>query len=307
MPPPRHTLLVPCFNAAGFLPRLWKTVRAQTLPFSEIICYDDASTDDTSALARSLGAHVIRGETNVGPADARNRLWRAASGDWVHFHDADDLLRPDFLEKMSARATAATDVVICDADWRHEHDGRTFIRLRYSEVALLAAPAAYLLCHSVGGINGLYRRSALDAVGGFDTRLRTWEDADLHVRLALSGARFAVVEEPVVIALRRGDSISADLAPSWLNRLGALESYAALATSPGFTAALAGEAERAASAFAFLGQPAHARRALALCHRLGVRPPTSAQPLMRALKPFISAVTLLRWQAKWRQRSAARP
>lgn len=306
MSPPRFTLLVPCFNAATFLPRLWETVRAQTLPFDEIVCYDDASTDATADVARALGARVLRGESNVGPGAARNHLWRAATSDWVHFHDADDLLHPRFLEKMSARATAATDVVICDADWQHEHDRRTFISLRYSESELLAAPAAYLLTHPVGGINGLYLRAALAAVDGFDARLRTWEDADLHVRLALHGARFAVVSEPLVVSLRRGDSTSAALSPSWLNRLGALESYAALSTAPGFAAALAVEAERAASAFAFLGEPVAARRALALCHRLGARPPTTRQPLLRALKPFVSAVTLLRWQAMWRERSAAR-
>jgi glycosyltransferase involved in cell wall biosynthesis len=300
------SLLVPCYNAANFLPRLWATVRVQTRPFDELLCYDDASSDDTAAVAQSLGATVIRGERNAGPAFARNELWRAAHGEWVHFHDADDLLRPDFLEKMATRATDATDVVICDAEWQQEHDRRPFLTWRYSEAALRAEPAAYLLSHPVGGINGFYRRTALEKIGGFNTQLHIWEDADLHVRLGLSGARFAVVEEPLVIGLRRGDSLSAPLALNWFNRLVALEGYAQLRATPAFARALATEAEQAASAFALLRENAHAARALSLCHRLGVQPPTSHQFLIRALKPFVAPVTLLRWQADWRRRAAAR-
>ena len=302
----KTSLLIPCFNAAEFLPRLWETVQAQTRAFDEVLCYDDASSDNTSAVARSLGATVIRGERNAGPAFARNELWRAARGDWVHFHDADDLLRPDFLERMTARVTDSTDVVICDAEWQQAHDRRPFLTWRYSEAELRNEPAAYLLSHPVGGINGFYRRTALEKIGGFDPRLHVWEDADLHVRLALSGARFAVVEEPLVIALRRNDSLSAPPLPNWLNRLAALENYSQLTSTSAFAQALASEAERAASALAELRTGDHTERALALCHRLGLRPPTSRQLIIRALKPFVAPATLLRWQARWRSHAAAR-
>jgi glycosyltransferase involved in cell wall biosynthesis len=300
------SLLIPCFNAAEFLPQLWETVRAQTRAFDEVLCYDDASSDNTSAVARSLGATVIRGERNAGPAFARNELWRAARGAWVHFHDADDLLRSNFLERMTARATDATDVVICNAEWQQALDRRPFLMWRYSEAELRDDPAAYLLSHPVGGINGFYRRTALEKIGGFDPQLHVWEDADLHVRLALSGARFAVVEEPLVIALRRNDSLSAPPLRNWLNRLAALDNYSRLAGTSTFTQALASEAERAASALAELRAKDQTERALSLCHRLGVRPPTSRQFAIRALKPFVAPATLLRWQAAWRRRAATR-
>ena len=298
------SLLVPCHNAARYLPRLWETVRLQHQPFDEILCYDDASTDNTAAIAASLGAQVIRGPRNVGPAAARNVLWRAARGEWVHFHDADDLLRPAFLEKMAARANDATDAVICDAEWQNEADRSPFLMWRYSQAQLRTAPAAYLLTHPVGGINGLYRRTMLEQIGGFNAQLHVWEDADLHVRLALAGARFAIVEEPLVIALRRNDSLSAPPTRNWLNRLTALEGYAEQPGDSAFLRALASEAERAASALAQLRETASAARAVAICRRFGVRPPTSRQFAIRALKLFVPTVTLLRWQARWRDRAA---
>ena len=70
--PHRFALLVPCHNAVRFLPRLWETVRSQTRPSEEWICHDDASTDETAEVARSLGAQVIHGQTNIGPVAARN-------------------------------------------------------------------------------------------------------------------------------------------------------------------------------------------------------------------------------------------
>jgi glycosyltransferase involved in cell wall biosynthesis len=294
----RSSLLVPCYNAARFLPRLWETVRAQTRSFDEIICYDDASTDDTVNVARALGARVIRGETNAGPAHARNQLWRAARNDWVHFHDADDLLDPRFLEKMSARVEANTDVVICNARWFHP-SGETALEWCYSEAELHAEPAAYLLTHPVGGINGLYRRTALEAIGGYNETLKVWEDADLHVRLAVNGARFRVAEESLVSALRRDDSLSAAMRNNWRNRLAALETYSHTLPAS-LQPIIAAEAELAADHLVDFGDTDGARQAIALCTRLGRRVPTTRHPLLRVLRPWLPALTLLTWQRRWR-------
>jgi glycosyltransferase involved in cell wall biosynthesis len=294
------SLLIPCHNAAQFLPRLWVTVREQTQPFAEIICYDDASTDDTAAVARQLGATVIRGSTNGGPAHARNQLWQAARGEWVHFHDADDLLTPEFVTKMTARAGPDRDVVICNAQWLSEATRQPEMEWRYSERELLAAPMPYLIRNPVGGINGLYRRAALAAINGFDEQLKIWEDADLHVRLALNGARFAVVEESLVLALRRAGSISTDLRGNWRNRLRALQHYARILPA-GCAEAVGAESERAALALIRHGDTPGAREAMALARELGRDPPTSQNPLIRLCRHTLGPMTALRLQARARR------
>jgi glycosyltransferase involved in cell wall biosynthesis len=296
----RCSLLVPCHNAAGHLPRLWTTVRAQTQSFAELICYDDASTDDTAEVARSLGAKVLCGEINGGPAHARNQLWRAAICDWVHFHDADDLLEPAFLEKMAARAGADTDVVICNARWLREDTREVELEWRYSESELRAAPAPYLLSHPIGGINGLYRRTALQSAGGFNEKLKVWEDADLHVRLALQGARFAVVEEPLVTALRRTDSLSAEMMRNWRSRLTALRHYAQTLPAD-CTPTLISELEGAARQLLRLGDPASAREALQLVTQLGGDPPTTRNPVLKLCKRLLGPMAALRLQTRVRK------
>jgi glycosyltransferase involved in cell wall biosynthesis len=294
------SLLVPCHNAARHLPRLWATVCAQSRPFSEFICYDDASTDDTADVAQSLGATVLRGEVNGGVAHARNRLWQAATCDWVHFHDADDLLEPAFLEKMSARAGEDTDVVICSARWLREDTQEVELEWRYSEAELRAAPAPYLLSHPIGGINGLYRRSTLQTAGGFSEKLKVWEDADLHVRLALQGARIAVVEEALVTALRRADSLSAEMTRNWRNRLTALRHYTHT-LPPDCTPTLISELENAARQLIRLGDPVSAREALQLVIQLGGDPPATRNPLLKLCKKVLGPMAALRLQARVRK------
>lgn len=289
------SLLVPCHNAAAYLPRLFATVAAQTRPFDEVICYDDASTDDTAAVAARLGARVIRGEQNRGPAHARNNLWRASTADWVHFHDADDLLEPAYYERVSGLANDTIDVVICSARWIRESDGSTEMEWRYSGAELRAAPLDYLLSHPVGGINGYYRRSVLERIGGYDESLRIWEDADLHVRLAAAAARFAVAEEILVTAIRRHGSISTPEAENWRCRLRALERYAGTLPATSRPALLA-EIDAAARKLLHAGDPASARDAVALSRSLGGNPPASANLLIRFTRTAVGPLAALRLQ-----------
>jgi glycosyltransferase involved in cell wall biosynthesis len=296
----RTALLIPCHNAAAFLPRLWETIRAQTLPFDAVFCYDDASDDDTAAVAEALGAQVIRAGSNGGPARARNALLHACRAEWVHFHDADDLLTPGYHARVSAAAVEGTDAVLCNALWRDERTGADVMAWRYSNDTLQRDPVGYLLSHPVGGINGYYRRGAVQDIGGFDERLRVWEDADLHVRLAQHGKRLLVVEEDLVIALRRGNSQSAPAAANWRNRLLALRTYAG-ALAPSHRPLLRAELERCTRELVCAGDITSAREAIALTRTLGGDPPSTGNLLLSLCKRIAGPLTAFRIQAAVRK------
>ncbi|QYM80494.1 glycosyltransferase family 2 protein [Horticoccus luteus] len=301
---PQITLLVPCYNAARFLPRLMESVRGLTRPFDAILCYDDGSRDDTVAVARSLGLEIITGQPNAGVAHARNQLAAAARTEWIHFHDADDLICSSFLERLAPACDAQHDVVSCDADWVDEIARNLMVPWRYDPAALASTPLPHLLRNSMGLNNSIIRRSAWTAVGGCDESLQMWEDADVHIRLARNGARFHHVSEVLTISLRHADSFSHDHRRSWGCRVDALERYALAPGAGDIAPALVHESEHAASALALLGDRPTAERALALCRRLGARPPTTRNPLLKLLKPFVPAYSLLRLQATRRRRSA---
>ncbi len=298
------TLLIPCFNAEKFLPRLFASVTAQTRPFDRILCYDDGSTDATVAIAQELGLDIITGQPNRGAAHARNRLAAAAHTEWFHFHDPDDLLDPRFVAELAPQCDPSHDVVSCDADWLDENSRALVISWRYDAVELRATPLSYLIGHPMSLNNTIIRRTLWDKAGGCDETLAIWEDADLHVRLAREDARFCHVPQVLSIALRRGESLSHDYRRNWLCRLAALEGYIANPAFAGCEDVIAAEVEKAAAALATLRLDDAARRAVALCRRLGRRPPTTRHPLFRFLKPLVPAHTLLRWQADARRRAA---
>lgn len=304
---PAVTLLVPCFNAARFLPRLHAAVAALTVPFARVLCYDDGSTDDTVSVALTLGLEILTGNPNRGVAHARNQLVAAARTEWIHFHDADDLIAPTYLERLAPACDDRHDVVSCDADWIGETRCELIIAWRYDPAALADAPFHHLLAHAMGLNSSIIRRAAWDRIGGCDETLTMWEDADVHIRLAHDGARFHHEPEVLTWSLRRSESFSHDYLKSWRCRLTALERYAALPSDPSSTALLAVEAEKTATELFGLNDVSASRRALALCVRLGGDPPTTTYPVIRLLKLFLPAYLLFSWQCLRRQRAARRP
>ncbi len=298
---PAITLLVPCYNAARFLPRLADCVRKLTVPFADVLCYDDGSTDDTVAVARRLGWRILTPNTNVGVARARNRMVEVATGEWLHFHDADDLIEPRFVEALAPFCDAAHDVVSCDADWVNESDGALQTSRRYDPVWMARTPHAHLIRHAMGLNSSIFRRSAWQRIGGCNEQLAIWEDADVHIRLARTGARWHHVPEVLTKSLRRSESFSHDHRLSWQCRLIALEGYATHASVSSVREELIIETERAGAQLAVLGEDSAAQRAIALCRQLGGNPPTSRHPAIRLLKPLVPTLTLLRWQERRRQ------
>src|SRR5690348_15939894 len=83
-PQPSISIIIPCFNAAGFLPRAIDSVVAQGIAAVEIIVVDDASLDDSIAVVEGLarrhpGIVIIPQKVNAGPAAARNAGLAAAT------------------------------------------------------------------------------------------------------------------------------------------------------------------------------------------------------------------------------------
>lgn len=219
-------ILIPCYNAAKYLPDLFEGIAAQVVPFDEILCYDDASSDDTAAIACSLGATVIRGETNHGAAFARNRLIDRTTSDWAHFHDADDLIHPEFLVRMTAAARPGT-VLLAGMRVEDRTSRRLLGRVSYRDLRDATDPVGYFIEHTGYPSLGFYPLDALRKIGGFRQDLRGDEDPDLHVRLAAAGIPFDVVDADLATNLMHSGSFSAQSRVRCLqDRLRCLESYA---------------------------------------------------------------------------------
>lgn len=105
---PLVSIIIPVFNRAHCIARALDSIAAQQFDSIEILIGDDASTDDTIAVARekSPGIRVASLDKNSGAAAARNAAVKLASGRFLAFLDSDDVWIPgklraqlDFLEK----------------------------------------------------------------------------------------------------------------------------------------------------------------------------------------------------------------
>ncbi len=103
---PMVSIIIPVYNAIEFLEETLRTVCAQTYENIEILLIDDGSTDGSGELcdrAREKdGAARIRvfHLKNGGVAAARNVALSRITGEYVMFVDSDDLVKPDYVQKM---------------------------------------------------------------------------------------------------------------------------------------------------------------------------------------------------------------
>ncbi len=116
---PKVSIILPVYNVQGYLPRCLKSLIDQTLKDIEIICVNDASTDDSLAIlecfARKDKRIKIINQENGGPGVARNNGIQAATGEYIGFIDPDDWVKEDMYEKLYNQAKKLnSDIVICD-------------------------------------------------------------------------------------------------------------------------------------------------------------------------------------------------
>ena len=116
---PTVSVVMPVYNAAATLREAVDSVRAQTETDWELILIDDASEDESAALAEKLSSEddrirLLRNPQNLGVSETRNRGIREARGVFVALLDSDDRWRPEKLSKQLhlARESGA-DLIYC--------------------------------------------------------------------------------------------------------------------------------------------------------------------------------------------------
>lgn len=222
------SVLVPAYQHERHVVACLDSVAAETWSRLELVVLDDASQDDTYAVARQWAerhadrferVRVLRNETNAGVGATLNRLLGEARGRYVVTLASDDLLVPGGIAARveHLRRTGSRGAVIGDC-WLTDDSGvvrreSAYVALHGARKQALAAPAGIrreiILNWSVPGPVLLFDRDLVDRIGGhmYDESLIA-EDRDLYLRLlALDALRF--VDVPVAVYRLHGTNTGA--------------------------------------------------------------------------------------------------
>lgn len=220
----RVSVVIPTRNRATLLARAIAGVAAQDHPDLELIVVDDSTSADDIArnaqLVRSVpGArHLVLRPADPqgsGPAQARNAGIAAASGALLAFCDDDDQwIAPGFLAAAAAAlaADAQLDLLFADQQamaggtlrstaWQPRLDALLDARGAAHDVATRVSRAECLVeAGDFAHMNTcVFRRTLLEAAGGFDADLRYCEDLDLFVRAVDRARAIACLRRTVAI------------------------------------------------------------------------------------------------------------
>src|SRR6202142_1157861 len=105
------TTIVCAYNEARLLPACLFSLLAPTRPPDEIILVNNASTDDTGAVARAVPGVRVIDEPEKGLVVARETARRATSSDVLAYVDADWRAPPQWLERVERRVEARPDLI----------------------------------------------------------------------------------------------------------------------------------------------------------------------------------------------------
>lgn len=213
----RLSVLLPCRDAARFLPRAIASIQRQTYRDFEVIAIDDGSRDDSPALldawaARDARVHVVRTAAN-GIVCALESGRSIATGGLIARMDADDVAHPQRFAMQVALLDDRPDIDACGTRVRY------FPRSRVKDGALMYERWINALVEPDDIARDIFvecplphptlavRSRVLEAVGGW--RDAGWaEDYDLVFRMWNTGCRMAKVPRVLLAWRERPDRLS---------------------------------------------------------------------------------------------------
>ena len=198
---PPLSVVMPVHNALPHLDEAVLSILGQSFGNFEFLILDDGSTDGSTESLREWARRdrrirLLEGKRRLGPAGSSARIVSQASAPIVVRMDADDLSRPDRLQRqmqvLAENPSAGLVGCLCeiiDADGRPVRPADPWRLIRPSPLA----PFTH------GTI--MFRRDLFERLGGYDETRNFWEDIDLCLRLARSAPALVIPEALYVVRL----------------------------------------------------------------------------------------------------------
>jgi glycosyltransferase involved in cell wall biosynthesis len=208
------SFVIPAYNEEACLGQCLDSILKQTRQSPhgqdiEIIVVNNASTDRTAELARSFPEVIVVDEPRKGLLYARQAGFATATGELIANVDADTMLTPGWVETVLRHFGRSDRLVALSGPFIY-HDGSLLtnivVRIYYYAAYLSYLGNRFILRMGsmMQGGNFVIRRTALEAINGFNTSLSFYgEDTDISWRLHKIGAVRFTFRLPIYSSARR--------------------------------------------------------------------------------------------------------
>lgn len=220
---PDVAIIMANYNGARFIGAAIESVLRQTLTSWELIVVDDASSDDSTAIAERFAAgdpriKVVTQKVNRGPAAARNRALDLVTARWIAIMDSDDLIPPQRLQCLQRRAHITGAALIADSllEFSSTSRPRPFLPSRLSKEtswisldAFIRSNCLYSRTPPLGYLKPMIRADVIRELGlRYDESLRIGEDYHFLIRLMAHGYRLLLEPASFYFYRKHDNSIS---------------------------------------------------------------------------------------------------
>ena len=197
---PKVSIIMNCLNGEQYLKQALDSVFEQTYDDWEVIFLDNASTDNSAAIAKSYGGRVryFKSQITYPVGKVRNLAINETKGDFIAFLDCDDIWLSQKLEKQVALLEKDSEVALVFSDMMVFDGSRDIYQyLGKNKPQRGNIFRELLVNYFIGMVSVVIRKSAVKDIGWFDERFENIEDMDLFLRIAYL-FKLDYVDEPLV-------------------------------------------------------------------------------------------------------------
>jgi alpha-1,6-rhamnosyltransferase len=233
---PLITVIIPCYNYADYVGEAVRSVLAQDHPSFELIVVDDGSCDGSVGViehaieslrpASAVQRVELVCQSNAGVSAALNAGLAEAQGQFIATFDADDVMpagrlkvQADYLLQHPQVGCVGGSAVRIDESGRllPKKEKKRSVR-RYDFAEALASALV------VGGNIAMFRRDAIDQVGGYDPKIKI-QDFQMTLKVANAGYYIDILPDVVTLYRKHEGSLSKNYKAEYRYGLEVIEPY----------------------------------------------------------------------------------
>lgn len=199
MTAPTVSIIMPVYNGAKYLASAIESALAQSWPTLQLILVNDGATDNSDEIIRRYLSDpritYLVNPANAGVATSRNVALQHATGDYIAFHDQDDLWLPGKLELQMAVMLQHPEIGLLHTRYaRIDSAGELFPEYRALGQDAFCNPAAYtrvndvfeeiFISNDIQPLTSIIPKKVFDEVGWFNPDLPGVDDYELWLRIA---------------------------------------------------------------------------------------------------------------------------